>query len=124
MNIERLTKLAELLENLDTKKTKKKFNMESWDCGTSACAVGHAMINSWFNKQGLMAAFATAIDGMRCVPTYNDGTQWDAVKKFFELDLMDAHYLFMDDCYPRKARPTTVAKRIRQFISEGGCREG
>jgi hypothetical protein len=69
MHIERMTKLAELMEGLAQRqaaaqaKLEPVFDMSSWAevdawddegniCGTSACACGHAALDPWFSGQG------------------------------------------------------------------------
>jgi len=67
----------------------KAFNMSHWikrepECGTSACAVGWATMDPWFNQQGFThvqtwGAFSKDI----LTPVFEDVEAWDAVEAFF-----------------------------------------
>lgn len=149
MHVERLTKLAELLENLHP----SKFFIREWasgssnGCGYAACAVGTACLDPWFNEQGLkfddpldtaLAVFSEYEEAMGVknrtlglMPVYVEDEGWDAVCMFFEIAPDDADYLFSGERYQnfwsdkgkmRKIPPSEVAARIRSFISERGQR--
>ena len=140
MNIERLTKLAELLDKVAEER--KPFNLSMWvrssteltdmdlgdtaaasgltkegvanhECGTVACAVGHACLDPWFNEQGL-----TANAGGQ--PMYGKDNSWDAVAAFFEIERELAILLFDYANYDEEAETTAaeVAYRIRAFTEE------
>lgn len=138
MNIERLTRLAELLEvppSLRPPRT-PQFSLRGWysqgtghtdedtdsSCGTTACAVGLACLDSWFNAQGLHLSD----DGF---PSMGDGREdgWSVVEEFFDLhDGYTAHYLFSDESYIDKvtgargiASRLDVAERIREVLQLG-----
>lgn len=141
--VERLNKLAWLLDHYEEELPIvnhgiKSFDLGSWMktrnyyapvknipdgngtlCGTTACAVGTAMFHPWFNAQGLMPDF---IDG-GAVPLYdNQGYHyygWGAVGIFFGIPQEDALYLFDEDAYegtPGKHEPSVVVKRIREYV--------
>lgn len=101
MNVERLTKMAELLDKVSAEH--KPFNLGYWshkaevledfelketarasgltvsevhECGTVACAVGHACQDNWFNEQGLTATESGC-------PSYGEVSSWGAVAVFF-----------------------------------------
>lgn len=72
--------------------------LDSADCGFSACAVGHAMIDPRFNELGLGL--------LRNEPFYRDGTGvghghtgWEAVQAFFGVDEETASNLFSNHNY-------------------------
>lgn len=140
MNKRRLLKLAALLE-ADAKNEKGvKFDLERWgdvracgafetpkkieiNCNTTACAVGLACISGVFKRSGL--SYLTQpqiIDGNNFIPTYRGYKNFYAVEAFFELDHLDAHFLFVDEEYPERKRTgakgeLAVAKRIRDFVA-------
>lgn len=62
------------------------------ECGTTACAVGYAGLDTWFRKQGLTTLVDGTIefDGMGYFP---------AVAKFFDIKWDDAEYLFKEEKY-------------------------
>jgi len=131
MNIERLTRLAELLETPSTLRPLAVmdvgFDLTTWyregpdyddgiesynECGTTACAVGHACLDVWFNAQGLVR------DGG--IPQFEDNSGWDAVAEFFEID--DGYtpgWLFLSDSYQGEATRFDVASRIREALALG-----
>lgn len=127
MNIERLTKLAELLDKVAA--ANKPFNLAVWindpdsetsdpqhkagECGTVACAVGYAACDPWFNAQGL-----SLVGGEPAITGVEEG--WDSVELFFDLGEGDARYLFCSSRYGTgpDTSPSQVAARIREFIAE------
>jgi len=138
MNIERLTKLAELLDKVALER--RPFNLSVWvhktqdlcfmdvkdtavasglsedevehhECGTVACAVGYACLDPWFNEQGLRA--------YEDLPSYRYSSGWDAVEDFFGIYYEEARHLFSPDSYTgeEETRAEEVAARIREFIA-------
>lgn len=108
------------------------FNLNTWlsaqaalpshfrkgECGFSACAVGHMMIDSRFNAEGLCEKYDS--------PFY-DGEEkamgWEAVNEFFEINNGVAEHLFNINAYPREDRisekgitAAMVADRIQETI--------
>lgn len=119
MHVERLTKLAELLDRVEAEK--KPFDIRWWivplDCGYAACAIGHAMFDPWFIEQGLTGQDDVCPweDG----PVYGDLVEFDAVKSFFDIPLNLALYLFCGSNYgPGTVTATEVAHRIRTVIAD------
>ena len=128
MNIERLTKLAELLYWVAAEH--KPFDLTVWindqdpysetfdpqrkagECGTAACAVGYAACDPWFNAQGL-----SLVDGEPAIRDVEEG--WDSVEIFFDLGEGDARHLFCSSryCAGPETGPSQVATRIREFIA-------
>jgi hypothetical protein len=131
MNKRRLLKLAKLLEDDARNKKGVKFDLGDWgetktekpelSCGTTACAIGLACISGAFKKQGFTYSDGFIRSGW-IAPVYRDANEWGAVCDFFELNLSDAHSLFLDTSYPNKLRTgaaaeRAVAKRIRDFVA-------
>ena len=115
MNEKRLLKLADLLENIP--EGRPKFNLGFWyKCGTVACAIGHAALDPWFKKRGLMLC-DDYIPGGYKLPVFQDREDNEAVMCFFDISDSAVDYLFYENSYPRGRRgPKTVAKRIRSFV--------
>ena len=114
----RLLKLADFLE----KEVKPNwFNLNRWadygwkekECGTTACAVGWATAIPSFRKAGLK------LNNFRD-PIFKKSTNWNAVKKFFDLpSRYDADYLFSIFAYrDEKSSKSDVIKRIRKFVKD------
>lgn len=131
MNKRRLLKLADLLEADAKNKKGVKFDLSSWghtnggdeapfhSCGTTACAVGLAVVSGAFKRSGLKNLFVG--DGTIC-PSYNGKSDWPATRDFFGLSIDESHYLFSEDHYPAEKSQGAigeryVAKRIRDFVA-------
>lgn len=86
------------------------------ECGYAACAVGHACSIPSFRKAGLkLTKFGNYTD-----PTYKGSSNWYAVESFFDIDNHTAKLLFSSDSYKNpRVRPSTVANRIRKFVTKG-----
>lgn len=89
------------------------FNLGTWDCGTTACAVGWACKDRWFNRQGLRM-----VDYR---PMYRDAFSWKAVTDFFELSEGTAVRWFAPQSYDRGVPPSVVAARIRDDLKREVC---
>lgn len=111
---ERLSRLAMKLARLRPT-NKLRFDLGGWlyesDCGTTACAVGCAMLDPWFKRRGLGG-------GTHSRPTYRTWEGWSAVTGFFGISQDAALFLFAQSSYARKDRknPKVVAQRIRAFL--------
>lgn len=83
-------------------------------CGYTACAVGHACLDSRFTTQGLTM--------FKDMPSYETSkgrcTGWRAVQDFFGISREEAEYLFHDSHYTGSKGPAAVANRLRGFIAE------
>jgi len=146
--IERLRKLAEVLENFETERhllrtpvTVSHFDLGVWaghycderadrGCGFAACAIGTAMYHPWFQARGLGVYNNN--------PVYRDNDDdpddarpllehWAAVEAFFDLSEDEATDLFSYDGYydamarngrNYDVRPADVAAKIRAFIGD------
>lgn len=149
MHIERLLKLASLLDANADNPTGVKFSLHTWgeidqldfektpegniplDCGTTACAIGLACISGAFADDGLTFRLTSKSHGMgnNFSPLYQEHREFAAVREFFGLKFEDAHYLFLDDSYPADFRKgavgeRAVAKRIRDFVENGNSEFG
>ncbi len=105
----RLRTLANYLESVP----KERFDLHSWDCGTTACAVGYACKIPEFEQAGLGL-------GSSGQPTYNGRCfGFTAAAKFFGISSENAHKLF-DANYYREGRDgvKAVVNKIRRFISD------
>jgi hypothetical protein len=111
MHKERLEQMVVMLRGLPPEK-RSNFDIGEWSCGTSACAVGTACFDPWFNEQGL---HLNEYGG----PSFKDWTSWDAVEAFFGMDPSDARDLFYGGNYPKgdDTTPAEVANRIEAFIA-------
>jgi hypothetical protein len=123
MEIQRLLRLAKRLDNIPARSRKANhehphFDMSDWmregDCGTAACAVGHACLLKEFNKQGLRIEKA---DDGHWTPVFDGVKSWFAVTTFFGLKQGHASRLFSAECYT-KPTPKLVAARIRELVAE------
>ena len=87
---------------------KSKFDLSEWaqgevsentspnECGTVCCAIGFAMQHKPFNDQGLgiVYTFDHDMDANVSSPKYLRSTNWDAVRIFFGLTLLQSDYCF------------------------------
>jgi hypothetical protein len=147
MNVERLTRLAEVLE-AQKFVAKAEFKLDEWfeatdhdsfctfgeaidtpdgemwqvdpttiACGTAACACGHAAMMPEFQAEG----FKLLADMSDCqgVPYFEGEIGWRAVEKFFGLENSEASDLFSQSAHSYEGTtPFEVAQRIREFIKE------
>lgn len=123
--IERLQKLHEILDDVSP----GHFDMYSW-CGTAACAGGHAASHPWFNKRGLTMKrprHDLSINRMASWPTFViDGEElqtYDALQRFFDIDVRTTHALFDPGGYPGvthgREAIREVQRRIRNYLEFG-----
>lgn len=142
-SIERLDKLVWLMEHFKQELEVinhgvTSFNLKHWwakdncdatikdhqdmgyDCGTTACAVGAAMLHPWFNERGLIATFDGGF-GAPCIRNNNSaGSDFDAAAAFFGLNFDQAVSLFSPSSYPTHHlnSPQAVADKVRKFVKE------
>jgi len=115
-NIERLKHLVTILRAVPP----ERFDMGYWECGTVACAVGHACHDPQFRKEGLHLAKVDGFSQLR--PVLDLGVRldgWEAVEGFFGLIEPQAYSLFSLHAYESNF-PTTddVIARIEALIAE------
>ncbi len=122
-NIPRLETLADFLWDLEP----KGFNIIGWgsveDCGTVACAGGHATTIPTLREAGL-SSIKDKCDTNLLMPVYEDsGFKWTglgALCHFFGLTADQAMRIFYSYSYPlmSETTPRNVATRIREIIAE------
>jgi hypothetical protein len=85
----RLQRLAEVLLHVNP----SEFNMRHWDCGTAACAVGHAARDPLLAAEGIKIGDSPFcnIDG---VPVFNNMVGYSAVSKFFGIPESEVDAIF------------------------------
>lgn len=124
MNAQRLLILA---KHLEKHVPEREFDLGYWkktssECGTVACACGHATTIPAFQELGLVLEEGVDEDG----PTFNiklgNEYGWMAVAHFFDLNYSEAYYLFSSDEYEfeYEVTPKTVAARIEEFVKNDG----
>jgi hypothetical protein len=119
---ERLTKLAEVLENFTEEKKAlglEEFDISEWHCGTAACALGTAALHPWFNRRGFRIA-----DGMFAIPRFDSGDRTDfgiyAAASFFDITVDQGSSIFFGSAYDPPPTAKQVATRIRALVKDGG----
>lgn len=132
MHVKRLQQLSRLLRDLERRGKADYFSLCVWhdkasigaegaqpvragvkpDCGTVACAIGHAALSPVFIKQGLK------LNDTKEWPCFGKHTASDAVSAFFEIDVRVVLKLFFSSQYPAKnnTTPEEVANRIDEYI--------
>lgn len=126
MNKRRLRVLRDHLKTVP----KKHFNLSDWveidggeikngaianvGCGTTACAMGWAASIPEFSKAGLKLAREFGY----IAPFYEGLDGFEAARAFFDIDYMDAVYLFAPGQYPLKDlnNPEAVINRINKLL--------
>lgn len=133
--VDRLERLAAMLERsgpyADAPKFdgRRKFNMSTWgrrsrssgDCQTSACALGWASLDPWFNEQGLYGEWRYGGLGRRILArgatdlSGQGGSAIAAARAFFGIPAEVAHAFFT----PLAGQtPEAVAGTIRRWLDE------
>jgi hypothetical protein len=131
--IERLNKLIEVVQLHVGKRGKpvqlngvsRKWNMDTWDCGTSACALGSAALTPWFRRRGLTIKDYT--------PSCKGENGLFAAVNFFGISYTEADSIFSPSHYrfysyrghelvidEIKVPPTKVIKHIKEVIERYG----
>lgn len=80
-------------------------------CGFTACAVGHATLDSRFNKMGLKPDCDLA-------PTYKTKVGWYALINFFELSEEALERLFSSSMYPEHLKDKALVIQVRRRIEK------
>ena len=94
-NVEALLKVVEILEATPD----KAVDLQSWTCGTTACAIGHAANHPWFAERGLKL---NRLGSPVFHQVNEEMISWDAVEEFFDL----TGYAFRARSYPEKLKPS------------------
>ncbi len=94
----------------------------SKECGFSACAVGHMMIDPRFNAEGLVEKYDVPHHHVfRNGVSHRWDNGWDAVESFFDIGGELSHHLFDPSKYDREDRAkgitaSMVADRVQEAI--------
>lgn len=138
----RMKRLANFLEKLDEGKLyldRNRFDLRVWSedyhafacganargwrvkgprstCGTVACAVGHIPLA--MPRSGFQITESSAI--YRSRPVYKTWTNWEAVTRFFGINLTEATYLFEHTNYTDPNDIAAVVARLRAFVTAKG----
>jgi hypothetical protein len=117
MNRERLQHLKAILERVDQAEpdmdARPGFDMQTWHCGTSACALGHACLDPKFRAEGLHLG-----DG--ALPMFEGAKGFVAGAEFFGISYRESKHLFGPTKYSIPTRsgpngkimPRDVIRRI------------
>jgi len=137
MNVERMLRGADVLDRFEEVKNQydiDKFYIGTWhvkqSCGTTACAIGTMMMDSWFQKEGLLPEpeEITLItlpavqpqEGLAYWPTFNDLKSIEAVQAFFDIDRVMVLDLFYangyDNYYIDEITASMVANKMRLAV--------
>lgn len=121
MHVERLERIAELLRTVaqtPVNERPQEFDLEKWYCLTSACAIGLAALNPWFQKQGLCLQREDK-EGPY-IPVFGRFEGFEAVEKFFEISNLQSRLLFFPDEYSPCdwGNPLAVARRVESLLLE------
>jgi hypothetical protein len=88
-------------------------------CGCTACATGYAGLDTWFRARG----FVTRPNGTVAMldPDTREviNVEWDGMAQFYELDDLQAQYLFMPQPYNDPTDPQGVIDRIESVLRDG-----
>lgn len=116
MHTERLREMVRLMKSVADKTcpTERSFNLDTWDCGMYACAMGFACHHPPFMEQGLWnnggigrPRFQAAESGI------------GAAALFFDISEITASRLFLDTYYTSLENPLLVAERIEELLERG-----
>lgn len=120
MNVDRLTRLAALLDRVQAEG--RGFDMAWWkhrgDCGTVACAVGWAASDPEFQAEGLRLVG----DEDDSIPQFCGWTGFEAAALFFECGMHNAEGVFSPGGYEKpyeEITPADVAARVRKLLATG-----
>ena len=119
MNVDRLTRLAALLDRV--RRQRRDFVMRRWVCGTSACALGWAALEPAFQVEGL----AIRNFGGAGVPVFNRELGYNAGADFFDVSHENSLWLFDPEQYTEnreywaKIPAADVAARVRELLATG-----
>lgn len=114
MNTEALKQMIRVLEEVQANEEKRKhFDLSHWlvtgltqiaaevlagapmECGTVACACGHAALDPWFQQHG----FSIIRGRIGPIPSFGALRGWPAVQEFFDLGNGQAYDLFSPTSY-------------------------
>lgn len=125
---ERFDNLLRVLRGVQSHHTDEEFNLLTWytdgslssyECETSACAVGWCCQDAWFQQQGL-----TLLKERYYIsyPVFSGFKEWYAVREFFGIDESTATFLFSEESYAELefdfVPVEEVIERIEMFIKD------
>lgn len=111
--------LEMLIEQAETNTDAPWYEINQ-NCGTVACAVGHAGLNPWFRSQGFKTNIQKGDVEYFQGDSWNGRHSWQAIQEFFQISEKEALYLFARQSYLLANEPKLIAKRIRLFIATDG----
>jgi len=118
MHAERLQHLNTILAGVQP----RHLDLDTWVCGSTACAIGWAARDPLFIWQGLSLVPTDDRLVLRPQLDYRDGTtplvNWAAVEAFFDLTKPQALHLFSPSRYEGHATPADVIRRIDELLAE------
>lgn len=95
-----------------------QFDLAFWtyatkeiSCGFTACAIGHACLDSRFNKLGLSL-------GSSDEPRYSGMFSWQAVNEFFEITNNTSTILFVETRYSDHLKGNALVVQVRRRIEK------
>lgn len=109
IRFDRLRKVIEAVEAAP----EERFDMETWSCGTTACAIGHYCLANRHAELWLDLDF-TGIG----IPMLGTLDSYRAVEALFGISCDQAEEIFSPLKYTSGARRSHVIARIRQFIAD------
>ncbi|MGI9295981.1 MAG: hypothetical protein ACR2PS_18515 [Pseudomonadales bacterium] len=120
--VERLSQVVRVLEELPRE---KQLDLTFWfirgKCKSTACAIGEAASDPWFNKQGLKLTRDRVQRyrgmGVTLSPSFAGVRGDDAVDKFFKLEWEETGFLFFPGAYHRGSKHDVI-RRIRSFCKK------
>lgn len=107
MNAKRILKLSKFLYTVP----REKFDMTTWWCGTSGCAMGWACEISEFKKLGLKRSWSPS--EYRTLIGFKGESHETAAAKLFDISEDDAFQLFING---KLDTPKQVGYRLRRFV--------
>lgn len=122
MRADRLLRLADWLDRVDP----ERFYMCTWaqkdECGTTACAMGHACDIPEFKALGLRLDWSQRVAHVSFPgPTDTRVVDMSAAQRLFDIEEVQAMYLFASETEAGDTRadetPKDVAKRIRELVA-------
>lgn len=118
-HVEAFRRLQEILRGVP----RNKFSMTFWDCGSTQCAIGHAMHDPWFVQRGFYPHFSPTCPML--LPAFDSEKEWWAVGAFFQVSYRHAIWLFAEASYlAHKGRgPKAVINRIDVFLRAAATAE-
>lgn len=125
MQTDRLLAIAAMVRKLPP----EKFDMDTWKCGSTLCAIGHAIERGLLPELELIALDPTWGISRKGEGEIPYGRCFAVVGAVLEISTSDAGRLFSsleleeEDEGEPKETPESVALRIEKYVAEGGFAE-